>query len=601
MDHPSRSRRLSTSIAGALVMLLTLLGSAVAAEAVSPTPRTLYQLPSNAQCTKGSGNCVVYPKAAALPSGRLVAAFEKATVGPTGTAAGQVIPVYRSEDDGTTWQWLSDVRAPAAMSSNPAYARYTSSWTNPYFYVLPQNVGNLTAGTLLLSTVVSGEDVYYTEQKAANPNWVPTNDGDRRDLAIALYASTDQGASWSFLNIVATGGWQGGSAGAIGQRIAAANTTRQVDPVWEPYLMVYNNQLVAYYSDENDFTGYNASTGALTLRGDNGTAGDSHGQVVAHRTWNGTTATGWSAPVLDVAGLTQSVGGVNQIGGGRPGMPNVVQTTNGQWMLTYEYFGGGDNVHYKVSSNPLNFFSVGGAAGTNITALFVTAGSPAVAPGGSPVVIRLPDGRLVYNSNGSGDVWVNPSGSSTGAWTRQLTTIEAGYSRNLTYVPRTGRVLIVTGFNTIRHADIDIGRSAGAYYKLINRRSGKALDAYGAGLADGANLVQWGDNGGFNQHWHLTDIGGGSRTLLNRNSGRAVSIWQTSTADGAQAVQWVQNNGLDQAYTLEPVGTYYELRARHSGKLLTVSGGSADDGAAVIQWPDQNLLEQQWSAVQVSS
>jgi hypothetical protein len=582
-------------------MLLTLLGSAVAAEAASPTPRTLYQLPGNAQCTKGFGNCVVYPKAAALPSGRLVAAFEKATVGPTGTAVGQVIPVYRSEDDGTTWQWLSDVRAPAAMSSNAAYARYTSSWTNPYFYVLPQNVGSLAAGTLLLSTVVSGEDVYYTEQKAANPNWVPTNDGDRRDLAIALYASTNQGASWSFLNIITTGGWQGGSAGAIGQRVAAANTTRQVDPVWEPYLMVYNNQLVAYYSDENDFTGYNASTGALTPRADNGTAGDSHGQVVAHRTWNGNTAAAWSAPVLDVAGLTQNVGGVNQIGGGRPGMPNVVQTSNGQWMLTYEYFGGGDNVHYKVSPNPLTFFSVGGAAGTNITALAVTAGSPAVAPGGSPVVIRLPDGRLVYNSNGSGDVWVNPSGSSTGAWTRQLTTIEAGYSRNLTYLPRTGRVLIVTGFNTIRHADIDLGRSAGAYYKLINRRSGKALDAYGASLADGANLVQWADNGGLNQHWHLTDLGGGYRTLLNRNSGRAVSIWQTSTADAAQAVQWVENTGLDQAYTLEPVGAYYEIRARHSGKLLTVSGGSADDGATVIQWPDQNLLEQQWSAVQVSS
>ncbi len=147
---------------------------------------------------------MVYPKAAALPSGRLVAAFEKATVGPTGTAVGQVIPVYRSDDNGTTWQWLSDVRAPAYMSSNTAYARYTSSSTNPFFYVLPQNVGNLTAGTLLLSTVVSGEDVYYTEQKAANPNWVPTNDGDRRDMAIALYASTNQGASWNFLNIITT-------------------------------------------------------------------------------------------------------------------------------------------------------------------------------------------------------------------------------------------------------------------------------------------------------------------------------------------------------------------------------------------------------------
>jgi hypothetical protein len=266
----------------------------VPAGAVSPTPRTLYQLPGNAQRTKGLGNCAIYSKAAALPSGRLVAGFERALVGPTGTAVDQVIPVYKSDDDGTTWQPLA-----------PRSGRWRTCRTTP---------------------------------------------------------RTDQGASWRFLDIITTGGWQGGSAGAIGQRIARANAYRQVDPVWETYLMVYDNQLVAYYSDENDFTGYNPSTGVLTVRADNGTAGDSHGQVIAHRTWNGNTSSGWSAPVVDVAGLTETVAGVSQIGGGRPGMPNVVPTSDGRWIMTYEYFGGGDNVRYKISSNPLNFFSVGGAA-----------------------------------------------------------------------------------------------------------------------------------------------------------------------------------------------------------------------------------------------
>jgi hypothetical protein len=197
--------------------------------------------------------------------------------------------------------------------------------------------------------------------------------------------------------------------------------------------------------------------------------------VVAHRQWNGKTGTAWSVPYVDVAGNTQTVAGVSQIGGGRPGMPNVVQTTNGQWIQTFEFFGGGQNVQRKITSDPLNFRS---ASSADISSLPVTSGSPSLAVGGSPVIVRMNDGRLIYNAAGSGDVWVNPSGSSTGAWTRQYTTIGAGYSRNLTWHARTGRVVILSAGwpngGLISHADIDFGRSGGQYFQLINRRSGKA-------------------------------------------------------------------------------------------------------------------------------
>ena len=176
----------------------------------------------------------------------------------------------------------------------------------------------------------------------------------------------------------------------------------------------------------------------------------------------------------------------------------------------------------------------------------------------------------------------------------------AGYSRNFSYIPASGRVEVMGGFNTIQYADVDFGHSAGPYYKLVNRRSGKALDVYQANLVDGADVVQWTDNGGANQQWHVTDIGGGYRTLLSRHSGRALSIWQTSTADAANAVQWVQNNGGDQAWQHVASGAYVKLVNRHAGKALTVAQGSTADGARVIQWPDRNLPEQQWSLVQVS-
>ena len=125
--------------------------------------------------------------------------------------------------------------------------------------------------------------------------------------------------------------------------------------------------------------------------------------------------------------------------------------------------------------------------------------------GGSPMIITLPNGRLVYKSYGSGDVLVNTN-NGAGAWTPVRTTMPRGYSRMLQYVAGTGRVLIlsvegfwVEGRNSVRYGDVDLGYSVGAYYKLVNRKSGKALDAHHWSLQYGANLVQWADTGGANR------------------------------------------------------------------------------------------------------
>ena len=591
------------SIASAIVALAIVAATAVSAQGYSPTPGTIYQLPSNQACLKGRGNCVIYPKAAQLTSGRLVASFEQSTVPASGSAVGQTLPVYKSDDDGTTWQLLSQVQAPAYLSSDPSVAKYTSAWTNPYLYVLPQQVGALAAGTLVLAAVVSGDDEYYLEQKAANPNWTPTNDGDRKDLAIALYSSTDSGASWTFRNIVTGGSWQGGSAGAIGVNVSAANTYKQVDPVWEPYLMVYNGQLVAYYSDENDFTGYNATTGVPTVDPNNATATDSDGQILAHRTWDGTSAS-WSGPVVDVSGTTVTLaGGKTEIGGGRPGMANVVQTSDGKWMLTYEYWGGGDNVRYKVASDPLHFFSVGGAAGTGITTLPVTTGTGALATGGSPVLVRLPDGRILFNAAGSGNVWMNASGSSTASWTAYQTTMPGAYSRNLTYDATTGRVVILAnqGTSTIINADIDFGHSTGTYYQIVNKLTGQVIGTTNnttdanVGNADSPDVRLEAAGSAANpdtQLWHVTTKSDGNVTLLNKSGGRAAEIWTGNATQGQQIGQWVDNtaNGLFTMVTKSNGYVYFQSVQNRSLYLTGSTAGAklslqpSDNGAGSQDW-----------------
>ena len=591
------------SIASGIVALAIVAATAVSAQGYSPTPGTIYQLPSNQACLKGRGNCAIYPKAAQLTSGRLVASFELSTVPASGSAVGQTLPVYKSDDDGTTWQLLSQVQAPAYLSSDPSVAKYTSAWTNPYLYVLPQQVGALAAGTLVLAAVVSGDDEYYLEQKAANPNWTPTNDGDRKDLAIALYSSTDSGASWTFRNIVTGGSWQGGSAGAIGVNVSAANTYKQVDPVWEPYLMVYNGQLVAYYSDENDFTGYNTTTGVPTVDPNNATATDSDGQILAHRTWDGTSAS-WSGPVVDVTGTTVTLaGGKTEIGGGRPGMANVVQTSDGKWMLTYEYWGGGDNVRYKVASDPLHFFSVGGAAGTGITTLPVTTGTGALATGGSPVLVRLPDGRILFNAAGSGNIWMNASGSSTASWTAYQTTMPGAYSRNLTYDASTGRVVILAnqGTSTIINADIDFGHSTGTYYQIVNKLTGQVIGTTNnttdanIGNADSPDVRLEAAGSAANpdtQLWHVTTKSDGNVTLLNKSGGRAAEIWTGNAIQGQQIGQWVDNtaSGLFTMVTKSNGYVYFQSVQNRSLYLTGSTAGAklslqpSDNGAGSQDW-----------------
>ncbi len=602
-----KRRRLGRALGAFLAASAVLVVAAgTAAQAYSPAGGIMYQI-GDEPCLKGRDNCAAVPKSAQLPSGRLVASFEKATAVPaTGGADGETLPIYKSDDHGTTWQPLSEVKAPAYLSADPRYAKYTSNWASPYLYALPQTVGNLKAGTLLLSSIVTGEDYFYKEHKAADPKWAPSNDGDRKDVALALFSSTDEGKTWKVLNILATGGWQGGSAGAIGKNVANANTHKQVDPLWEPYLMVHKGKLVCYYSDENDYLSYDPVTGVPKLDPDNDTAKDSHGQVLVHKTWDGSGAA-WSDPVIDVAGTTEDVGyGKTEIGGGRPGMTNVVPTTDGKWLITYEYWGGGDNVRYKIADDPLRFHADGDPAGKNITALPVDPGSRRLATGGSPVVINLPDGRLVYNAAASGNVWVNESGRSDGVWKEYQTPAKAAYSRNLQYVDSTGRVVIMgkQGNSAIAFGEVDLGRSKGAYHQLVNRKTGQVLGT--GGKSNDANIgnkdmpdVVLEDAGSTTdkntQYWHVVTKADGATVLLNKAGGRAAAVWTGNATVGQRIGQWVDNTAAGTWKLIKTDDGYYKLQAaKNTNVYLT----GASKGAAVTLQNAADDQSQEWQLVQ---
>ncbi|MCW5950919.1 MAG: FIVAR domain-containing protein [Propionibacteriaceae bacterium] len=592
----------------ALPVIALLMSSMPAAWAYSPTSATIYQLPSSQACLKGRSNCAIYPKSAQLPSGRLVMSFEKATVvAATQSADGETLPIYVSDNNGDSWQQISEVAAPAYLSSDPRFAPYVSNWTNPYLYVLPEDIGELQAGTLLLASVVSGDDYFYKERKAANPSFTPSSDGDRSDMAIALFASHDEGVTWEVLNVVATGGWQGGSAGATGTNVAAANIYRQIDPLWEPFLMVHDGKLICYYSDENDYIGYDPATGIPILDPDNDTAVDSRGQILVHKTWDGRSAD-WSAPVVDVAGKLDDMGqGKTEIGGGRPGMTTVVPTTDKKWLVTFEYWGGGANTRYKIADDPLRFFADGDPDGLAITDLPNLGGTLAV--GGSPVTINLPDGRLVYNASGSGDVWVNDTGLSTGTWARFKTSLGSGYSRTLQYVAGEGRILILRnqGTSTLVRAHVDLGYSTGTYYQLVNRLTGQVL-----GTGNHSNDAPYGNSDvpdvvsepagsaadPATQYWHVLTKPNGTVTLLNMSGGRAAAIWTGSPSVGQKIGQWVDDGANGTWNVIQESDGYVKFQvASNTSRYL--SGAIADAQVTIQNEADDG--SQEWALVEYTT
>jgi endo-1,4-beta-xylanase len=138
-----------------------------------------------------------------------------------------------------------------------------------------------------------------------------------------------------------------------------------------------------------------------------------------------------------------------------------------------------------------------------------------------------------------------------------------------------------------------------AWYVLVNRNSGKALDVYGKSTADGARITQWTRNDGANQQWQFVDSGGGWYRLRSRNSGKVLDVTGASTADGAPVIQWADTNATNQQF--QPAGTdgYVRLISRNSGKAVEVQGAATTDGANVVQYTDWNGANQQWQLVRV--
>ncbi len=117
-------------------------------------------------------------------------------------------PIFRSDDDGRTWNHLSNV---------PDIDNAPGVWLQPFLYELPRAFAGLPKGAVLCA----GNSL-----------------GNFSSTSIQLYASTDGGTTWQFLSTIAEGGPPVPENGYT--------------PVWEPFLLLHRDRLICYYSDQRD-------------------------------------------------------------------------------------------------------------------------------------------------------------------------------------------------------------------------------------------------------------------------------------------------------------------------------------------------------------
>ncbi|WP_152570612.1 RICIN domain-containing protein [Paenibacillus tyrfis] len=140
----------------------------------------------------------------------------------------------------------------------------------------------------------------------------------------------------------------------------------------------------------------------------------------------------------------------------------------------------------------------------------------------------------------------------------------------------------------------------GAVYKLINVNSGKALDVYAAGTADGTNVQIYTDNNTPAQRWQVIRNADGSYRLTNPQSGKSLDVADAGTADGTNVQIWSSNESVAQKWNIVDYGDgSFKLINTGSGKALDVSSAGTADGTNVQIWSDNNTSAQKWRMIKL--
>ncbi|MFC4535261.1 RICIN domain-containing protein [Sphaerisporangium dianthi] len=125
-----------------------------------------------------------------------------------------------------------------------------------------------------------------------------------------------------------------------------------------------------------------------------------------------------------------------------------------------------------------------------------------------------------------------------------------------------------------------------AWYSVVNKGSGKCVDARAAGTANGTAIQQYTCNATNAQQYRFAPASGSFVRVDNRgNAAQVLDVTDVSTADNAPIQTWTYSGGDNQQWQPVPEGGgYYHFVNRNSGKCLDVPAASTADGVQLVQY-----------------
>jgi hypothetical protein len=133
-------------------------------------------------------------------------------------------------------------------------------------------------------------------------------------------------------------------------------------------------------------------------------------------------------------------------------------------------------------------------------------------------------------------------------------------------------------------------------YKIINRNSALAMDVFGQHTTNGTLIDQWTYNGGYNQQWAVTSLGGGQYQIIDVQCGRSLDVANWATGNGSPIDIWDHTGYGNQQFSFAPTSNGYYLIIPSYVTNSCIEGKSlaTTNGTAVDLWQTNYGVNQQW-------